>query len=80
MIHHLSVVLAILFGSMAKNHAVNDRDLEIAVSMSTPLTVKARLTLMEDLALAFCCPIDLIDLNQAHNPLLQQILTSAIIP
>lgn len=75
MVRHPSVVLAVLFGSMAKGHARNDSDLDIAVSTSAPLTVEARLTLIEDLALAFGRPIDLIDLDQTHTPLLQQILT-----
>jgi len=72
---HPSVVLAILFGSMAKGHARGDSDLDIAVSTSAPLTVEEHLSLIEDLALAFGRPVDLIDLDQAHNPLLQQILT-----
>ena len=56
MARHLSVVLAILFGSMAKNHARGDSDLDIAVSTSAPLTVEERLILIEDLALAFGRP------------------------
>lgn len=72
---HPSIVLAIVFGSMAKSHARGDSDLDIAVLASTPLKTEARILLIEDLALAFGRPVDLIDLDQAHNPLLQQILT-----
>jgi len=75
MTRHPSVVLAFLFGSLAKGHVSGDSDLDIAVLTSTPLTADARILLIEDLALAFGRPIDLIDLDQAHNPLLQQILT-----
>lgn len=38
MARHSSVLLAILFGSMAKDRARNDSDLDIAVACSTPLT------------------------------------------
>jgi predicted nucleotidyltransferase len=75
MAHHPSVVLAIVFGSMAKNHTRNGSDLDIAVATSTPLTAQTHIAIIEDLALAFGRPVDLIDLDQAHNPLLQQILT-----
>lgn len=74
MARHPSVVVAILFGSTAKNHARNDSDIDIAVSTSTPLTPQVHIALIEDLALAFGRPVDLIDLDRTHNPLLQQIL------
>lgn len=70
-----SVVLAILFGSMAQDHTRNDSDLDIAVTSSTPLTAHTHLAIMEDLALAVGRPVDLIDLDRTHNPLLRQILT-----
>lgn len=72
---HPSIVLAILFGSLAKDRARSDSDLDLAVATSTPLTSHAHIALIEDLALALGRPVDLIDLDQAHNPLLQQILT-----
>jgi uncharacterized protein len=75
MARHPSVVLAFLFGSMAKDHARNDSDLDIAIATSSPLTSQAHLALIEDLALAFGRPVDLIDIDRTHNPLLQQILT-----
>jgi uncharacterized protein len=75
MARHPSVVMAILFGSTAKGYARNDSDLDIAVSTSTPLTPQAHIALIEDLALAFGRPVDLIDLDQTHSPLLHQVLT-----
>jgi len=72
---HPSVVLAILFGSMATDQARNDSDLDIAVASSSPLTAQTHIAIIEDLALAFGRPVDLIDLDRTHNPLLQQILT-----
>lgn len=71
-----SVILAIVFGSMAKDRARNDSDLDIAVATSTPLTAQTHIAIIEDLALAVGRPVDLIDLDRTHNPLLQQILTN----
>ncbi|MEK6786131.1 MAG: nucleotidyltransferase domain-containing protein [Nitrospirota bacterium] len=75
MARHPSVSLAILFGSMAKDRARNDSDLDIAVASSSPLTAQTHIALIEDLALVVGRPVDLIDLDRIHNPLLQQILT-----
>ncbi len=70
-----SVVLAILFGSMAQGRTRNDSDLDIAVASSTPLTAQTHIAIIEDLALAVGRPVDFIDLDRTHNPLLRQILT-----
>ena len=70
-----SITLAVLFGSMATARARLDSDLDVAVSANTPLTVQSRMDLIEDFALAFGRPVDLIDLDQLHGPLLHQILT-----
>ena len=72
---YLSITLAVLFGSMATARARFDSDLDLAVSATTPLTIQSRMNLIEDLALAFGRPVDLIDLDQLHGPLLHQILT-----
>lgn len=75
MARHSSVVLVILFGSIARGRSRNDSDLDIAIATSTPLTAQTHIAITEDLALAFGRPVDLIDLDRTHNPLLQQILT-----
>jgi len=72
---HPSITVAVLFGSMATGRARFDSDLDLAVTAATPLTQQFRLSLIESLALAFGRPVDLIDLNQLHGPLLHQILT-----
>ena len=72
---HASVSIAILFGSTATGHTRPDSDLDVAIATITPLTVQARIALIEDLALTFGRPVDLIDLDQAHNPLLHRIFT-----
>ena len=74
---HPSVSMAILFGSLAAGRECPDSDLDLAVSATAPpLTVDARIELIDDLAAALGRPIDLIDLNQAHGPLLRQVLTT----
>ena len=75
MARHPSVGLAILFGSMAKDRARNDSDLDIAIASSSTLTAQTHIAIIEDLALVVGRPVDLIDLDRIHNPLLQQILT-----
>ncbi len=73
---HPSVTMAILFGSLAAGRGRLDSDLDLAVSTTAPLTVVARVELIDELAAAVGRPIDLIDLTQAHGPLLQQVLTT----
>ncbi len=70
-----STVLAILFGSVVIDRARNDSDLDIAVASSTPLAAQTHIAIIEDLALALGRPVDLIDLDRTHSPLLQRILT-----
>lgn len=72
---HPSIVLAILFGSLATGHSRNDSDLDLAVASTTPLDPQIRIQLIEELAVELGRPVDLIDLAQTHGPLLQQILT-----
>lgn len=75
MARHASVVTAILFGSTATGHARPDSDLDLAIATVTPLTSEGRIALIEDLALTFGRPVDLIDLDHTHSPLLHRILT-----
>ena len=72
---HPSIVVAILFGSLATGRSRNDSDLDLAVASTTPLDTQIRLQLIEELAVGLGRPVDLIDLVQTHGPLLQQILT-----
>lgn len=75
MARHASVVIAILFGSTATGHARPDSDLDLAIATVTPLASEGRIALIEDLALTFGRPVDLIDLDHTHSPLLHRILT-----
>jgi uncharacterized protein len=73
--HRPSIVIAFLFGSLAAGRGRSDSDLDLAVASANPLTAQDRMDLIGDLALALGRPVDLIDLDQAHGPVLQQILT-----
>ncbi|MER2510990.1 MAG: nucleotidyltransferase domain-containing protein [Nitrosomonas ureae] len=73
--HHPSVTMAFLFGSLAAGHGRMERDLDLAVATAYPLTPQTKIELIEDLAVAIGRPVDLIDLAQAHGPLLQHIVT-----
>lgn len=70
-----SIVVAILFGSLATGHGRSESDLDLAVASTAPLSPETRIQLIEELAVASGRPIDLIDLAHTHSPLLQQILT-----
>ena len=72
---HPSVEMAFLFGSLAAGQGRMGSDLDLAVATVTPLTPQTKIELIEDLAVAIGRPVDLIDLAQAHGPLLQQIVT-----
>lgn len=73
--HRPSIVVAILFGSLAAERARVDSDLDLAIASTTPLNSQTRIQLIEELAVALGRPVDLIDLAITHSPLLQQILT-----
>ena len=70
---HGDVELVILFGSLAQGKARPDSDLDIAVMYQHTLTQEQRRQLIEQLALQFGRPVDLIDLRTAGEPLLGQI-------
>ena len=67
--------LAILFGSLASNSATFESDLDLAVQADEALTVEQKMRLIEHLAQQLLRPVDLVDLHEAGEPLLGQILT-----
>ena len=67
-----------VFGSHARGEARPDSDLDLAVQGERPLQPAQHARFVEALALAFGCPIDLVDLSQAGQPLLSQIIASAV--
>ena len=66
--------LALLFGSLATGRATPDSDIDLAIDTGQPLSATRRMHLIADLARLTGRPVDLIDLQQAGEPLLGQIL------
>ena len=69
-----TIDLAIVFGSVAKNQATAQSDLDIAISSLTPLGVEDKIDIINALAQATGRPIDLVDLREVGEPLLGQIV------
>ena len=69
-----TIDLAIVFGSVAKNQATTQSDLDIAISSLTPLGVEDKIDIINALAQATGRPIDLVDLREVGEPLLGQIV------
>jgi predicted nucleotidyltransferase len=69
-----SLVLAVLFGSVAQGRQTNASDLDIAVAAKKALTAAEKFAIIEALAESTGRPIDLIDLKVAAEPLLGQIV------
>ena len=69
-----NVQLAVLFGSVAKETANSDSDLDIAVLADHKLSSDEKIQLIQGLAEKIGRPIDLIDLFDPPQPLLGQII------
>jgi len=74
LVNYPYIRLAIIFGSIAKNTARADSDLDLAVSAGKPLTVQEKMQLIAALAEVLGRPVDLVDLATVGEPLLGQIL------
>ena len=72
--HFPDLVLALVFGSVAKGHQRTDSDLDIAVAAKQALTVDETMAIIAALAEQTGRPIDLIDLKVVAGPLLGQIV------
>ena len=68
------LVLALVFGSVAKGCQRIDSDLDIAVAAKQALTVDEKMAIIAALAEQTGRPIDLIDLKVVAGPLLGQIV------
>ena len=75
---HTDIELAYVFGSIAKGTATPTSDLDIAIQTATQLNVQAKLLFMEEFAEATGRAIDLIDLRNAGEPLLGEILRDGV--
>ncbi len=72
---HPQILLAVLFGSLARNVAGIDSDIDLAVSADRPLNVNEKMQLIMDLAEVIGRPVDLVDFLTVGEPLLGQIIT-----
>ena len=68
------IYLAVLFGSVAKESARVDSDLDIAVLANHKLSSNEKIQLIEAFAQKIGRPVDLIDLFDPPQPLLGQII------
>ena len=69
-----TIDLAIVFGSVAKNQAEAESDLDIAINTQIPLSLEEKIEIISALAEATGRPIDLVDLREVGEPLLGQIV------
>lgn len=71
---HSHISLGILFGSHANHRAGTLSDIDLAVATEYPLSAVHKMALIDDLAVRFGCPIDVVDLATVTGPVLQQVL------
>ena len=78
LLHALSgfreIRLALLFGSRASGRSRPESDVERAVLAHSPLAAARRASIIEAVALATGCPVDLVDLYHAPEPVLGEAL------
>ncbi len=70
-----NIRLAILFGSQSnpdrKKHFGSDIDLAIMTDM--PINNRFKMQLMETIGAEFGCPVDIVDVNEAPEPILGEV-------
>jgi len=66
--------LAIVFGSVGRGRATGSSDLDIAILGERPLSSDLKSAIISTLARVTGRPIDLVDLSQAGEPLLGEVL------
>ncbi|ABC44206.1 Nucleotidyltransferase domain protein [Salinibacter ruber DSM 13855] len=71
---HEGIGAAWVFGSVASGTAGLTSDLDVAVLPNEPLAADEKLALIETLAQATGRPVDLIDLQATHGPIVDRIL------
>jgi predicted nucleotidyltransferase len=71
-----AIRIAILFGSVCRNQAKPQSDLDIAIAAHRPLSAAQKMALIEEFAQSTGRPIDLIDLRAAGGLILHRILTT----
>lgn len=75
---HDGVEAAWLFGSVARDDARAASDLDVAVLGSEALSAEEKEALIEQLAQATGRPVDLVDLQVTHGPIVGRILQNGV--
>ena len=70
---HPGIRLAMLFGSHARGHPGSDSDIDLALLAEEPLSGAAVCELVEAISSEFGCPVDVVDLYHAPQPILGQV-------
>lgn len=73
------IILAILFGSFATGTATNNSDIDIAVKLKKPLSEDKKIQLIQLVEKLSGRAVDLVDLDEAGEPLLGQIIHGVVI-
>jgi predicted nucleotidyltransferase len=66
--------LVLLFGSRASGRPRPDSDVDLGMLTDTPLSAERRASIIEAVARATGCPVDLVDLHDAPEPVLGEAL------
>jgi predicted nucleotidyltransferase len=69
------IKVAVVFGSLVKGSLRHDSDVDVAVAAEQPLSLLARMRLIEALAVKTGRAVDLIDLQSAGGLILSQALS-----
>jgi len=73
------VVLAVLYGSVARDRAAPHSDVDVAIAARIPMSAEDRTTLAARLELRLRRTVDLVDLRAVDGLILRQILTKGIV-
>jgi uncharacterized protein len=72
---HPEILLAILYGSFARNTATATSDIDLAVAAKEPLDVEKRIVLSQELGALARRSVDLVDLKTAHGLIVDEVLS-----
>ena len=72
------ILLAWVFGSVAQGKARPESDLDLAVVCDHPLTAEEQVEMSRLLEATLKMPVDLVDLSQAHGPIVAEALCRGV--